>query len=124
MAEIATGVLHNVGNALNSVNVSAALVAEQLPGSRIQGLVRATELLQEHAADLGDLPHTDAQGRASCPSTSCALSRQLAEEHAAMLEEMQALTKNVEHIQSVVACSSSTRASPEPWSRSGARAAG
>ncbi len=30
MAEVATGVLHNVGNVLNSVNVSAGIVAEKL----------------------------------------------------------------------------------------------
>ena len=36
MAEVATGVLHNVGNVLNSVNVSATLVGERL--AAVQGL--------------------------------------------------------------------------------------
>ena len=35
MAEVATGVLHNVGNVLNSVNVSATLVADRL--QKLQG---------------------------------------------------------------------------------------
>ena len=34
MAEVATGVLHNVGNVLNSVNVSATLIAERLGQAR------------------------------------------------------------------------------------------
>src|SRR5439155_15985241 len=34
MAEVATGVLHNVGNVLNSVNVSAGLVVERLRRSK------------------------------------------------------------------------------------------
>ena len=35
MAEVATGVLHNVGNVLNSVNVSVTIVAERLREARI-----------------------------------------------------------------------------------------
>ena len=46
MAEVATGVLHNVGNTLNSVNVSVEMVREQLRGSRVSGLARATLLRQ------------------------------------------------------------------------------
>ena len=35
MAEVATGVLHNVGNVLNSVSVSATLVADRLRRSKV-----------------------------------------------------------------------------------------
>src|SRR5208283_5993571 len=35
MAEVATGVLHNVGNALNSVTVSTALVTERTRNFRV-----------------------------------------------------------------------------------------
>src|SRR5208283_3543694 len=38
MAEVATGVLHNVGNVLNSVNVSANIVASKLRESRVGNL--------------------------------------------------------------------------------------
>ena len=34
MAEVATGVLHNVGNVLNSVNVSAIMLADRLRRSQ------------------------------------------------------------------------------------------
>ena len=40
MAEVATNVLHNVGNILNSVNISASLVAERV--RQIQGARRRT----------------------------------------------------------------------------------
>ena len=46
MAEIATGVLHNVGNVLNSVNVSATLIAERLTQSKTDNLVKAAGLLR------------------------------------------------------------------------------
>jgi len=100
MAEIATGVLHNVGNTLNSVNVSAHLVAERLHDSRIQGLVRATELIHG-SPDLGAFLTRDERGR-RLPEYLLTVSRQLAEDHSKMLSELQALTKNVDHIKSVV----------------------
>jgi two-component system, NtrC family, sensor kinase len=37
-AEVAISVLHNVGNILNSVNISASLVAERVKQSRISGV--------------------------------------------------------------------------------------
>ncbi len=101
MAEIATGVLHNVGNTLNSVNVSATLIGEQLQGSRMPGLLRATELLREKATDLGTFLTRDERGRL-LPEYLLAVSRRLAEEQATMLAELKALTKNIDHIKSVV----------------------
>ena len=51
MAEVATGVLHNVGNVLNSVNVSASLVYEQVEKSKVLNLGKVAYLLSEHAGD-------------------------------------------------------------------------
>jgi PAS domain S-box-containing protein len=101
MAEIATGVLHNVGNTLNSVNVSASLVAERLRNSRLGGLVRAAELLQENVGQLSTFLTEDEKGRV-LPEYLLSVSRQLAREQERMLVEVQALTRNVEHIKSVV----------------------
>jgi len=41
MAEVATNVLHNVGNILNSVNISASLVVERVKQSKASGLSRS-----------------------------------------------------------------------------------
>src|SRR5437868_15069776 len=54
MAEVATGVLHNVGNVLNSVNVSAGLVVEKLRRSKAPKLAQAAALLTRHNGDLGE----------------------------------------------------------------------
>jgi two-component system NtrC family sensor kinase len=51
MAEIANNVLHNVGNVLNSVNVSAGLVGVKIRDSKDKGLVKVVQLMNEHAAD-------------------------------------------------------------------------
>ncbi len=63
MAEIATGVLHNVGNVLNSVNVSGALIAERLKASKVPALAKAITLLGEHRADLTGFVSHDERGR-------------------------------------------------------------
>ena len=57
MAEVATGVLHNVGNVLNSVNVSAGLVVEKLRRSKAPKLAKAAALLTEHNGHLGRISH-------------------------------------------------------------------
>lgn len=61
MAEVATNVLHNVGNVLNSVNVSASLVAESVQKSKVSGLARVVALLREHEHDLGTFIASDTQ---------------------------------------------------------------
>ena len=64
MAEIANNVLHNVGNVLNSVNVSAGLISGRVRDSKAQGLAKVAQLLNEHATDLGDFLTHDAKGKA------------------------------------------------------------
>ena len=61
-AEVASSVLHNVGNVLNSVNVSTTLVSERLQKLRLSNLVKAAELLHEHSADLAAYLTSDARG--------------------------------------------------------------
>jgi PAS domain S-box-containing protein len=101
MAEVATGVLHNVGNTLNSVNISTTLVTDQLRRSRVTGLAKATSLLRERLADLASFLTRDPQGQ-QLPPYLIAVSDQLVEERDTMLKEMQSLGQSVEHIKSIV----------------------
>ena len=52
MADIATGVLHNVGNILNSVNTSSTLINEKIKDSKVNNFVQANGVLREHIDDL------------------------------------------------------------------------
>ena len=63
MAEVATGVLHNVGNVLNSVNVSAGLVVEKLRRSKVPNLGKAAALLTDKNDTLGDFLTNDPNGQ-------------------------------------------------------------
>ena len=101
MAEIATGALHNVGNTLNSVNVSATLVVEGLRQTRLPGLARAATLLREHAPGLSVFLTEHPQGKV-LPEYLSELSDQLHKEHAALLKEMRSLSASVEHIKSII----------------------
>jgi ligand-binding sensor domain-containing protein/signal transduction histidine kinase len=102
MAEVATGVLHNVGNVLNSVNVSASMLANSLEKSKSPSLGRAAAMMQEHAADLGAFITSDPKG-SRLPAYLTQLADCLAQERANALEEVSQLQKNVEHIKDIVA---------------------
>ena len=102
MAEVATGVLHNVGNVLNSVNVSSLLIADGLKKSKAANLAKVVALLEEGADDLGAFISADPRGR-QLPRYLRQLSDHLAAEQAALLKEMDLLRNNVEHIKEIVA---------------------
>ena len=102
MAEVATGVLHNVGNVLNSVNVSAILLADRLKGSKAPNVAKAAALMREHAGDLGEFLTLDAKGR-RLPGYLEQLAECLVEEQTSLLKELASLTHNVEHIKNIVA---------------------
>jgi C4-dicarboxylate-specific signal transduction histidine kinase len=102
MSEIATNVLHNVGNVLNSVNISATLVTESVKRSKLANLAKVTALLQEHEHDLGTFFTSDAKGR-QLPVYLAKLSEHLAADQAATIQELDSLGRNVEHIKEIVA---------------------
>lgn len=102
MAEIATNVLHNVGNVLNSVNVSADLIGARLRASKLKGLARSVGLMDAHADDLGAFLTQDAKGKL-LPTYLRELARALEVEHEAMAMELGALCSSVDHIKQVIA---------------------
>jgi PAS domain S-box-containing protein len=102
MAEVATSVLHNVGNVLNSINVTATLVEDRVRKSRGSDLNRLLKLLDEHMGDLGTFFGHDPRGQ-KVPEFLRQLAERLAGEQALVLAELASLRKNVEHIKDIVA---------------------
>ena len=102
MAEIAINVLHNVGNALNSVNVSATLVIDGLKRSKLPALSKAVAMLREHESDLGAFLHGDPHGR-QLPGFLGQLSEHLLAEQMASAKELGTLSENIDHIKEIVA---------------------
>lgn len=102
MAEVATAVLHNVGNVLNSVNVSASLISDQLNRSRAETLSRVLSAVEESGGDLIAFLEKDRRGKL-LPSLLNQLGQQLMTERASLIKESESLKKNVEHVKDIVA---------------------
>jgi DNA-binding response OmpR family regulator len=100
-AEIAVEVLHNVGNAMNSVNVSVSMIHKGLAESRLPYLPKAAALLAENAED-ADFFTQDERGT-MLPDYLTDLARVLMEEREATLREVEALTRHLGHIKAIVA---------------------
>jgi PAS domain S-box-containing protein len=101
MAEVATGVLHNVGNVLNSINVSSNVIAESLHHSRVGSVAKLSTLLHEHAGDLGGFLTTDPRGQRILPYLDT-LADHLTGEQQRLLSELESLRGNVDHIKDIV----------------------
>jgi signal transduction histidine kinase len=101
MAEVATGVLHNVGNVLNSLSVSVTLVGGQLRRSEIPNLRRATAILREKNGGLAEYLTTNPKGKL-LPEYLGAAADQLADEQALMVVEMDSVGRHIEHIKQIV----------------------
>jgi PAS domain S-box-containing protein len=102
MAEVATSVLHNVGNVLNSVNVASSCVADSLRKSKAANLSKVVALLREHEMDLGNFITNDSKGK-QLPGYLAQLAEHLAGEQTVVLNELARLQKNIEHIMEIVA---------------------
>jgi PAS domain S-box-containing protein len=102
MAEVATNVLHNVGNILNSVNISASLVIERVKQSKGPGVSRVAALLKEQGSAVADFIAHDERGK-RIPEYLTSLGEQLLGDQKMALEELASLRDNLEHIKDTVA---------------------
>ncbi len=102
MAEVATSVLHNVGNVLNSINISTGVIADRLKKSKGARVNDVAALMEQHAANLGDFISNDPKGK-QLPGFIKQLGTLFAEENASILSEVASLAKNVDHVKDIVA---------------------
>ncbi len=101
MAEIATGVLHSVGNVLNSVNVATSGVRDRLARSRVCHLRKTAELLGQHRERLGDFLTSDPRGQA-VPGFLDRLTGHLEDENRTLVGEMDSVACHIEHLKQIV----------------------
>ena len=102
MAEVATGVLHNVGNVLNSINVSIGVITDLLKNSMVGDVGRISQLLDRHREDLGTYLSQNPKGK-QLPHYLEKLSGQLKEEQRVALLELERLREKAGHAQQCVA---------------------
>ncbi|OJH42589.1 trifunctional serine/threonine-protein kinase/ATP-binding protein/sensor histidine kinase [Cystobacter ferrugineus] len=101
MAEVASNVLHNVGNVLTSAVVNLETMRQSVGASRVGRLKRATSLLLEHRADLAGFLAEGARGSHLLGYFS-ALADELVREQTRLMEDMDAMGRHIEHIRAIV----------------------
>ena len=96
-AEIAIGVLHNVGNVMNSVNVSTTMLRQDFSKKLVERLNATVELLCEHESDLSCFFKNDARAKHFLPFL-----KQLSGETEKMTGDFDTLISHIEHVKEVV----------------------
>jgi C4-dicarboxylate-specific signal transduction histidine kinase len=101
MAEVAADVLHNVGNVLNSINVSTTVIREKVTSSEVANLEKVANIINEHTDDLGKFLTEDPQGK-HIPVYLTEVSKCLQNEQTDIISRLRALVENVQHIKDIV----------------------
>ena len=102
MAEIATGVLHNVGNTLNSINVSTTIIQKQLSKSALDNLSKVSQMITEHQDDFAEFICTDNKGK-MIPQYIIKVTDAMRSEREQIDNEVVDLLHNVDHIKQIIA---------------------
>ena len=101
MADIASTVLHNVGNVLNSVNVAVNVVHELIHQSSVILVHRIAELLKRHDENLALFLTQDPKGK-RIPPAIMKLGSSLIEEQQTVLKELEGLVRNIDHVKQII----------------------
>ncbi|MBK1878548.1 ATP-binding protein [Pelagicoccus mobilis] len=102
MAEVATNVLHNVGNVLNSINVGILTLSERLELERVTKLSRVSDLINDNKENLPEFLTDDPKGKA-IPAYLTQLSNVLLDDFSHYQVEVDCIHENIEHIKKIIA---------------------
>ena len=100
MAEIATNVLHNVGNVLNSINVSISQADETIRRLKINNLQKVASMITENAA-VDQYLVSDEKGK-RIPEYLGLIARELEKDQQEVVSELASTKRHLEHIKVVV----------------------
>ena len=101
MAEVANSVIHNVGNALNSINVAVTTINSEIKSTPLHTLPKIAGMLEAHENDLSGFLNTDEKGK-QLPKLITMLSEQWKLENTNLLAETKQLQESVAHIREIV----------------------
>ena len=101
MAEVASSVLHNVGNVLNSVNVSVSLIHKTLQQTPVEKFGRIGQMVWDHTSDLCVYLAQDEKGK-QIPAYLMKLAEQVNSNFAGIGKELDALDGNINHIRRII----------------------
>lgn len=101
MVEVATSILHNIGNILNSSNVSISMLKKGMSQSYQQKLAKIAEMLEQHKDNLADFLTNDPKGQV-IPKYLTTLSGMIGDEQEKNTHEIDNLTNDLNHIKEIV----------------------
>lgn len=101
MAEIATGILHNVGNVLNSANVSLSVIGDAIKQSKVDTFAKVNQLISENSHDLPTFFAENEKGK-QIPGFLSKLSDRLVSDKHKLLAEVDDLAKGINHIKEII----------------------
>ncbi len=101
MAEIAIGVMHNVGNLLNSISVSSEEINKIINNSKLEGFIMANDLLKINKEKIGDYIQNDPKGK-MLPDYYHKIGDSMKTEHADIKKELSELLQKIELIKEII----------------------
>lgn len=106
MAEVATNVLHNIGNVLNSVNVAVNYIKEEIGQSKLNKLVSLSAIIKEHKENLVHFLTQDQKGT-QIPAYLTELANYWQQEQNTLTKELDELSSNIQHIKDTISAQQS-----------------
>ncbi len=97
VAEVATSILHNVGNILNSVHVSTNLISDTLQNSRIKGINKLADIMSNKKEFFNDKDKVE-----MIPEYLNSLAARIDQEREITLKEVTLLNNNINHIEEII----------------------
>ncbi len=101
MADVASTILHNVGNVLNSVNVAVHVVHELINQSSVILVHRIAELLKNHEKNWEIFLTQDPKGK-RIPPAIMKLGSHLIAEQQTVRKELEGLVRNIDHVKQII----------------------
>lgn len=101
MAEVATNVLHNVGNVLNNVNTSAGLIAHKIDNLKLPKVKEVIKMINDHSDDLGAFFANDPRGK-HIPSYLMKTTEMMVNDQKELADKIRSLISSIEHINEII----------------------
>jgi len=101
MAEVATGILHNMGNVLTTLNTSASMIAARSRPSGIEGLRKAAEMVEKNRDDLTHFFSEEPIG-IRFPAYFRLLADNLQREREELADQVGDLRRSIDHINMII----------------------
>ncbi|MDP1975016.1 MAG: ATP-binding protein, partial [Alphaproteobacteria bacterium] len=101
MADVATSVLHNIGNVLNSANVSLGLILQKLKNDHCQKLFAVIQMIKDNLPNIVDYIKDDPKGKV-VPRYLVSMGETLAKDHEVFGQEILNISKHLDHMKEIV----------------------